>query len=249
MINSTDSKDNIFIFDMLRIQLDSSIIANGGKEIQVDSKIKECCSQKRDSVIKSWLWDVPGFRRWRVTRMNSGNSIQVLNTVAYPEYANDQPILGVDILWFGVKRKLVAVLDFQPLIQDDQYFLKYYEELKTIRNSFNEFQSTENMNIYDSSKYFSPWVLFYNGKFDLFQSYLPDLFSQFIDCYWNLTLKSINQPGDLNPKQVKNIHIDYDVYNAERDPAHGLFKSYYGKEWSDYFVSNFLFPLALNSGK
>ena len=32
------------------------------------------------------------------------------------------------------------------------------------------------------------------------------------------------------------------LYNADIDPAHGLFKSYFGKDWADDFVNNFLFP-------
>ena len=37
--------------------------------------------------------------------------------------------MGIDLLWFGARQKLVAVLDFQPLIQDQEYFQKYFEEL------------------------------------------------------------------------------------------------------------------------
>jgi 15,16-dihydrobiliverdin:ferredoxin oxidoreductase len=32
------------------------------------------------------------------------------------------------------------------------------------------------------------------------------------------------------------------VYSAERDPAHGLFTSHFGKAWSDRFLKDFLFP-------
>ena len=62
--------------------------------------------------------------------MDSGKKLQVLNTVAYPDYINDYPILGIDILSFGIKKKLVAVLDYQPLIQNEDYFMRYFTELK-----------------------------------------------------------------------------------------------------------------------
>ena len=105
------------MFEELLNHLQDSILLHGGKQIELESNLKECCSKKRDSTIRNWLWNVPGFRRWRVTRMDAGSKLQVLNTVAYPEYNNDQPILGIDLLWFEVKQRLVAVLDFQPLVQ------------------------------------------------------------------------------------------------------------------------------------
>ena len=70
-----------------------------------------------------------GFRRWRVTRLDAGERLQVLNSVAYPEYNNDQPLMGIDLLWFGLRGKLVAVLDFQPLIQEEFYFDQYFQIL------------------------------------------------------------------------------------------------------------------------
>ena len=72
------------------------------------------------------LGDVPGFRRWRVTRLDASDSLQVLNSVAYPNYDLDHPLMGVDLLWFGARQKLVAVLDFQPLIQEPAYLERYF---------------------------------------------------------------------------------------------------------------------------
>jgi len=46
----------------------------------------------------------------------------------------------------------------------------------------------------------------------------------------------------MKPSEVKRLQIEYDQYSSERDPAHNLFKSYFGKEWSDRFLREFLFP-------
>ena len=112
------------MFDPLLEQLDKSIKARGGVPLAVPEGLEECVSiqGKVKSNIRSWLWKLPGFRRWRVTRLDAGQNLQVLNSVAYPDYINEQPLMGIDLLWFEGKRKLVAVLDFQPLIQDEAYF-------------------------------------------------------------------------------------------------------------------------------
>ena len=100
-------------------------------------------------MIRSWLWSVPGFRRWRVTRLDAGDTVQVLNSVAYPVYENDQPILGIDLLWFGARQKLVAVLDFQPLIQDKAYLNRHFQGLKQLHAHYPELSGEETMRSFD----------------------------------------------------------------------------------------------------
>ena len=107
------------MFDSFLDQLQSSIQVKGGEPLEIPEGLDSCDSIKGQGTIQSWLWKVPGFRRWRVTSLDAGNSLQVLNSVAYPEFCNDQPLMGIDLLWFGLSNKLVAVMDFQPLIQED----------------------------------------------------------------------------------------------------------------------------------
>ena len=155
------------MFDPLLEELHESIRTHGGDIAVMPEDLSERVSLKNNSKIKSWLWDVPGFRRWRVTRLDGGKTLQVLNSVAYPIFNSDQPILGIDLLWFGLNKKLVAVLDFQPLLQEKTYFDKYFEGLKNIKGQFPEFNTQEKMFSYDPNQYFSPWVLFCKGDNEL----------------------------------------------------------------------------------
>jgi 15,16-dihydrobiliverdin:ferredoxin oxidoreductase len=46
-----------------------------------------------------------------------------------------------------------------------------------------------------------------------------------------------------NPEDIQRIvaaQKAYDQYSAERNPAHGVFSSYFGSEWSEKFVYEFL---------
>ncbi len=231
------------MFEDLLDLANASILSHGGKKIELENDLKENFSSKGDAVIRSWLWDVPGFRRWRLTRMDAGKNLQVFNSVAYPEYKNNHPILGIDLLWFGVKNKLVAVLDFQPLIQDEEYFSHYYQGLKVLNNLYPSFNRTKTIKFYDSNNYFSPWLLFYSGDYDALDIPLNKIFENFLDTYWQIHDKNLEKYKYLCQDEVKQLHINYDIYSRERDPAHGLFKSYFGEEWADKFLSNFLFPL------
>ncbi len=70
--------------------------------------------------------------------------------------------LGIDLLWFGARQKLVAVLDFQPLSQDPAYFDRHYSGLKALHDQFPDLSGKETMRSFDPNQYFSlaavlPW--------------------------------------------------------------------------------------------
>ena len=179
--------------------------------------------------------------------MDAGDRLQVLNSVAYPNEQNDMPIMGIDLLWFEKKQKLVAILDFQPLVQDKEYLDRYFDGLKSLKKCFSEFNSDMKSNIYDPTKYFSPWALFCKGGNFEAENILPKIFSSFLKCYWkNLDLSKANE-NHIESQEVSLLHIDYDKYSAEKDPAHGLFSGFFGKEWSEKYMKEFLFPLSLEN--
>ena len=230
------------MFDPLLEELHKSIRAHGGEPLILHDCLTEHSVNETNSKINNWLWNVDGFRRWRITRLDAGEKIQVLNSVAYPTFNKDQPIMGLDLLWFGLKQKLVAVLDFQPLIQDQAYFDKYYKELQLLKNRFPQFNNLQKMHSYEPNHYFSPSILFCKGGLQEAEDILPILFNEFLDCYWNLHKNIGHNILDLDFDKIKQLHINYDKYSAEKDPAHGLFASFFGKKWSDYFFKEFLFP-------
>ena len=120
------------MFDDLLSELTKNILDHGGKSLIVPDEFCERVSVKGNYKLNSWLWDVPGFRRRRGTRLDAGDRLQVLNSVAYPNEQNDMPIMGIDLLWFEKKQKLVAILDFPPLVQDKEYLDRYFDGLKSL---------------------------------------------------------------------------------------------------------------------
>ena len=230
------------MFDPFLEELHQTIKDRGGTQIEVPNGLDVNQSLKRKSTIRSWLWDVPGFRRWRVTRLDAGDSLQVLNSVAYPDYNFDHPLMGVDLLWFGNRQKLVAVLDFQPLVQKSDYLDRHLGGLKELNQKFPDLNGEETMRSFDPNQYFSPWLLFCRGGADQAEGSLPKAFDAFLNAYLDMHDTAAEQGSRLPPEEVKSLQISYDIYSAERDPAHGLFTSHFGKDWSDRFLHEFLFP-------
>jgi len=229
------------MFDSFLDQLHDGIRSRGGQPVAIPDGLDHCESAKSGGVIRSWLWSVPGFRRWRVTRLDAGDSLQVLNSVAYPDHSFDHPLMGVDLLWFGARQKLVAVLDFQPLVQDPKYLERHFKGLRGLHDQFPDLNGEETMRSFDPNQYFSPWLLFCRGGADQATGSLPQAFKAFLEAYWSMHDQAA-EATELPESEVKLLQEAYDVYSAERDPAHGLFTSHFGKDWSDRFLHEFLFP-------
>lgn len=72
-------------------------------------------------------------------------------------------------------------------------------------------------------------------------------FEDYLSTYIADLLAAAAEGGDTSPEaraRVLDRHRAYDQYNAERDPAHGLFRNYYGEAFSEEFMDNFLFELS-----
>ncbi len=230
------------MFDAFLEELHQDLRQRGATALPMPEGLESCTSSNGNSTIQSWLWQLPGFRRWRVTRLDAGDSLQVLNSVAYPDYSHDHPLMGVDLLWFGARQKLVAVLDFQPLVQEPDYLERHLVGLKALNERFPELSGEETMRSFDPNQYFSPWLLFCRGGADEASTSLPPAYSHFLKTYWEMHDASVSAGSAIEAGEVRDLQRVYDLYSAERDPAHGLFTSHFGKSWSDRFLSEFLFP-------
>ncbi len=231
------------MFESLFNNVCENIKKKNGIEVQLSKELSQFHSRDSKCVINNWLYELPDFRKWRITKLDGGDKLQVFNTVAYPSFKSEIPILGVDILWFGNSQKLLAVLDYQPLIQDKDYVDKYCSSLKILKNRFSKFDNTKMKNIYDSNQYFSPWVMICRGNKSNLEIDLDNIFRLFLDKYLEIKFKT-QENQFLNFDQIKKSQKDYDIYSSERDPAEKLFKSFFGEIWTRDFIKNFLFTLS-----
>ncbi len=228
------------MFESLNDVLHNKLKKIGAKRLNISGDFKEFTSKDKKYTIKNWLFEASGFRKWRITQLDGGGKIQVFNTVAYPIFQCEQPILGVDILWFGNSQKLLTVLDYQPLIQDNEYLQKYCAKLNVIKNKYPEFDNTQMKRIYDSNKYFSPWVIICRGNKSNLEQDLHNIFYLFLEEYLKINA-FFSENQFLNPKEIQSKHFEYDQYSSDKDPADKLFKKFFGEEWTKQFIRNFLF--------
>ena len=66
---------------------------------------------------------------------NITTSRQVFNSLWYPNFEYDIPLLGVDLISLG-KSRVLSVIDFQPLHATEEYSSKYISHLTQIRAKY-----------------------------------------------------------------------------------------------------------------
>ncbi|MEO0949434.1 MAG: 15,16-dihydrobiliverdin:ferredoxin oxidoreductase [Cyanobacteria bacterium J06641_5] len=198
---------------------------------------------KNKAEIQSWCYRSERLRKIRYTYIDVGTSAQVLNCVAYPEHQYDLPILGIDLLSFG--KKILVVIDFQPLFREPEYKAKYVAPMRALRDKYDDLAQDLGMRFYDANQYFSENLLFAKTDRETVDLRVMPAFKDYLQLYWELLDAAI---PDKDPQAIQRIvaaQKDYDQYSAERDPAHGLFSSYFGPEWAERFLYEFLFEDAV----
>jgi 15,16-dihydrobiliverdin:ferredoxin oxidoreductase len=195
---------------------------------------------KSPAKIQSWCYQCPQLRKIRYTYIDAGESAQIFNSVIYPSHNYDLPLLGLDFLSFGKVKNLV-VLDFQPLFQDEAYQTKYIEPLKFLHDRYPDLSQDLEMKFYDANQYFSKYLLFAKTDVETVSTRLLAAFKDYLDLYWQMLDRAEPLTDPAAIQRIATAQKDYDCYSAERDPASGLFGSYFGHEWSERFLHEFLF--------
>jgi 15,16-dihydrobiliverdin:ferredoxin oxidoreductase len=205
---------------------------------------------RNPATISSWCYQCPQLRKIRYTYIDAGESAQIFNSVIYPSHHYDLPLLGIDFLSFGKVKNLI-VLDFQPLFRDEAYQQKYIYPLKELRDRYQDLAQDLEMKFYDANQYFSKYLLFAKTDAQTVTTRVFSAFKDYLNLYWQLLDRAepLQEVQDID--RIVKAQKDYDQYSADRDPASGLFSSYFGHAWAEKFLYEFLFedavPLAVTT--
>jgi 15,16-dihydrobiliverdin:ferredoxin oxidoreductase len=215
------------------------------QERPIPAGLEKCVSDRgrTPATIESWSYQCPELRKIRYTYMDAGDTMQVFNSVVYPNPHYDLPFLGIDFLSFGKVKNLV-VLDFQPLFQDEAYQTKYIKPLQALHEKYPDLVQGLEMKSYDANQYFSKYLLFAKVTPDLVPTRVFEAFQDYLNLYWEMLANATPLTDPAAIQRVIKAQAEYDQYSADRDPAHGLFSSHFGPEWANRFLYEFLFEAA-----
>ena len=198
---------------------------------------------KNPATIQSWCYATSKLRKIRYTYIDAGESAQIFNSVIYPDYAYDLPLLGIDLLSFN-NRKFLVVIDFQPLFRDETYQQRYIEPMRPIYDRYLDLVQDLGMKFYDANQYFSKYLIFAKTDPDTVERRVFPAYQEYLNLYWDMLDAVVPSTDPQDIDRIRTAQQDYDQYSAERDPAHGLFSSYFGHEWAERFLYEFLFDWA-----
>merc|ERR1712146_749818 len=207
------------------LDLDGQILDSIVEEHNLPPHYVNKLSDKKAARVGSKCFAVKDmFRKIRMTYVDAGETLQVLNSVWYPEYQFDLPILGIDLLYFG-KSKIITVIDFQPLSQKKEYTKKYIDPLKPIKEKYPLLQGKISNRYYEDTRWFSEGMLFsrMESEDDIMKVLFPaykEYMSMYTDMMKNVketeaVLNTIMSPEEKKIKEdwIKAKHDEYDEYN------------------------------------
>ena len=183
------------------------------------------------------------YRKIRLTYYDAGDGCQVFNAVWYPDPKYNLPVLGIDLLAFN-RKKYLAIVDFQPLHQDEtRHATKFEHLLEPIKSKYDSLKGHMSSKFYDETQFFSQKMLF--SRFEdeaVISEELFPAFTEYVETHLKLIRDTPANPAGVD--QVLKRQEAYDTYSAERDPATGLFCAMFGNEWAHDYVHGFLFSLS-----
>jgi len=202
----------------------------------MDFSLKENHSEK--ARIVNLCFESDEYRKIRMTYYDAGHKTQVFNSLWYPR-AN-LPVLGIDLLQFHGKKHL-AVVDFQPLYQEEKHHTVPYSHLQQpIQSQYPSLQGKMSKRFYDETQFFSNHMLF--ARFEdetVVENELFPAFQQYVQTHVHDLVKTVDSKDTPWSR-----HAAYDAYSAKRDPATAMFEKMFGDAWAEPYVEEFLFSMS-----
>jgi phycoerythrobilin:ferredoxin oxidoreductase len=190
----------------------------------------------------SYAFQTDKLRQIRAAHVQGGEMLQVLNFVIFPKLNYDLPFFGGDLVTLPGGH-LIAI-DMQPLFHDEAYQARYAAPMA---ETFAHYQKVLPWggDFPDEAKpFFSPVFLWTRPAvtsdveihvFQAFRDYL-DQYIRYVEAS-----EPITDPEAL--AAIEQAHLNYLRYRAEKDPARGMFRRFYGEEWTEEYIHGFLFDL------
>ncbi|MBW4698881.1 MAG: phycoerythrobilin:ferredoxin oxidoreductase [Aphanocapsa lilacina HA4352-LM1] len=204
---------------------------------------KEAVVRGETVVTTSTAWFSPKLRQIRAAHVQGGSALQVLNFVISPRLEYDLPFFGADLVTLPGGH-LIA-LDMQPLFRDDPaYQAKYTEPILPLFEAHRAHLEWGGDFPEEARPFFSPAFLWTRPK----ETGLVEtrVFAAFVD-YLNAYLDFVERAEPVTHPEglaaVERAQLRYLHYRAEKDPARGMFRRFYGPEWTEEYIHGFLFDL------
>jgi len=206
-----------------------------------DFKLKHSTEKSKGAIIQSEYLDCPKTGGIRMGEMNYSGSMVVHFGSIPPGKQYNFPIFGFTFVY--ASRFLIAVLDLHPISKDREYMEKYIEPLKAISERYSYIPQAEG-----GRREVHDWAKRYDSGYALYRwcdgQYLPDVekaFREYLSAFCDV-IKKAEPVTDREALALREQYMeDYRYDYAYKDPGSSPLKSYFGEEWGERFMKEFLF--------
>lgn len=189
----------------------------------------------------SYGYQSPKLRQIRAAHVQGGNALQVLNFVIFPRLNYDLPFFGGDLVTLPGGH-LIA-LDMQPLFHNAEY-QKYSDPILPIFQSYQEDLPWGGDFPEEAKQFFSPAFLWTRPQETaLVETKVFEVFKEYLQAYLKFVEQAEPVIDEEKLAQIREAHLRYIGYRAEKDPARGMFTRLYGSQWAEEYIHGFLFDL------
>ena len=203
-------------------------------------------SNPKKVVLETWALKTDKIRQARCACLQAGEKTSVMNLVISPLCNYDLPFFGADFV--TLKNGHLIALDLQPALKDDIIHTQYScERIKSIHSNWQSKLPSGGEIPPEARQYFSPsflWSRIPLGQEgdDLISQIIKPAFDDYLTFYLNLVSNSkmISQKRSL---KLLDGQKKYMRYRAEKDPARGMLKGFFGNQWTESYINNILFDL------
>ena len=200
--------------------------------------------KKQETIVTtSYGFAAPKLRQIRAAHVQGGKSLQVLNFVIFPQPNYDLPFFGADLVTLPGGH-LIA-LDMQPLFRDDPAYQKKYTEpiLPTFKDHQKHLPWGGDFPA-EAKPFFSPAFLWTRPQeTEVVETRVFAAFKDYLEAYLDFVDKAEEVTDSDSLAEILQAQRNYISYRAEKDPARGMFKRFYGEEWTEEYIHGFLFDL------
>ena len=203
-------------------------------------------SNPKKVFLETWGLNTEKIRQARCACLQAGEITSVMNLVITPFNNYDLPFFGADFVTLP-NGHLIA-LDLQPALKDDiNHTQNVWDKLKPIHSKWQSKLPSGGDIPSEARRYFSPaflWSRIPLGEEGdkLISQIIKPAFNEYLNCFLDLLIdaKMISKERSL---KMLNGQKEYMRYRAEKDPARGMLRGFFGELWTERYINNILFDL------
>ena len=195
--------------------------------------------------METWGLKTEKIRQARCACLQAGEITSVMNLVITPCNNYDLPFFGADFV--TLPNGHLLALDLQPVLKKDILHTKsVWERLLPLHSRWQSLLPWGGPIPKEAESYFSPGLLWTRLPLgDEADQLIVDVIMPAFRDYLSLYLELVHSAVDVSSDRSDNLleaQKGYLTYRAEKDPARGMLTRFYGKEWTQSYIHDVLFP-------